>query len=363
MQWLKARDANTKFFQLKASARRSKNFITRLEDGPAVYSDHASMTTLLFNFFKNQLGTEVSSDTSLDLPYLFANENIDLHSLQDSFIEEEVRRVVFSYAPEKAPGLESFPLLFYQRFWRVIKNDLMEVFHNLHRERLNLDSVNRGWICLIPKKTEAAEVRDFRPICLVNGLSKIISKVLATRLQRVLEMLINPYQTAFIKGCSILDNFFTAHILTHHLQSFKQRAALFKIDFERAFDHLNWHFLVDLLQSRGFNSIWVNWIKTLPFSSSTAMLLNGTLRAFFQCKRGLRQGDPLSPLLFILCIDALFRMFQQASSYSLLPLVGAGGVNIHTLQFADDLLLFFDGTRDRQRLLRWSSKPSRRPPD
>ncbi len=219
--------------------RRNKNFIPRLSDGSSIFSNHASMAEHMLSFFKKQLGSDHSPVSSLNLPFLFPNENLDLQSLHEPFLEEEVRSVVFSSAPDKAPGPDGFSLLFYQHFWRVIKDDLMEVFHNLHCGRLNLELVNRIWICLIPKKTESEEVRDFRPISLVNGLSKIISKVLATRLQRVLEVLINLFQTAFIRGRSILDNFFTAHILTHHLQSSKQCAALFKIDFERAFDHIS----------------------------------------------------------------------------------------------------------------------------
>ncbi len=89
--------------------------------------------------------------------------------------------------------------------------------------------------------------------------------------------------------------------------------------------------------------MWINWIKNLLYSSSTAVLLNSTRGGFFQCKWGLQQGDPLSSLLFVLCTDVLFRMFHLASVHSLLPLVGLGNVNVHTLQFADDLLLFFDG--------------------
>ncbi len=100
----------------------------------------------------------------------------------------------------------------------------MEVFHMLHSGRIKLDVLNQGWICLIPKRCESASARDFRPISLVNSLPKIISKVLALRLQRFLEALINPFQAVVIEGRSILDNFFTAHILTHHLQSSNQQA-------------------------------------------------------------------------------------------------------------------------------------------
>ncbi len=120
---------------------------------------------------------------------------------------------------------------------------------------------------------------------------------------------------------------------------------MLKIDFERAFDHINWHFLVDLLKARGFSKNWVGWTLAILHSSSTAVLLNGTPSSYFQCKRGLCQGDPFFPLLFILCIDVLFRMLHLATLHSLLPPVGAGDVNIHALQFADDLLIFFDGSR------------------
>ncbi len=158
------------------------------------------MASFLLSFFKMQLGTEDKTAVPLDLPSLYAFENSDLISLQEPFSEDEVRSAVFSCAPEKALGPDGFPLLFYQRFWRVIKADLMEVFHHMHRGSLNLDMINRGWICLIPKKIGADEVRDFRPISLGNGMIKIISKVLATRLQCLLEGLINPFQMLLSRG-------------------------------------------------------------------------------------------------------------------------------------------------------------------
>nr|CAD1817042.1 unnamed protein product [Ananas comosus var. bracteatus] len=159
-----------------------------------------------------------------------------------------------------------------------------------------------------------------------------------------MDVLINPHQAAFIKGRRITDNFCTAHILVHHLHTSKLSAALLKIDFERAFDNINWCFLVDLLQARGFGPLWISWIQALLRSANTSVILNGTPGNSFSCKCRLRQGDPLSPLLFILCVDVLSRMLQRAATSQLLPDLGIGQVRIQTLQFADDLLIFFDGS-------------------
>ncbi len=159
-----------------------------------------------------------------------------------------------------------------------------------------------------------------------------------------MDKLINPFQTAFVKGRRLIDNFWCAHLLGHHLQSTKTQAAIFKIDFERAFDHINWIVLRRVLIARGFGDRWIRWIEELLSTASTVVLLNGVPGRSFRSKRGLRQGDPLSPFLFILCVDVLFRMLQSVASANLLPTVGIGDCNVHTLQFADDLLLFFDGT-------------------
>ncbi len=331
VQWLKAGDANTKFFHIKANRRRSQNFISQLSDGSALLSPQDSIAAHLRSFFTDLLGTEPSSAAPLDLDWLYSHEDLDLSCLHTPFSEEEVRRAVFSSAPDKAPRPDGLSMRFYQHFWTILKDDILGVFNNLHSERANLNRINTSWICLIPKKGEASTARDFRPISLVNSLIKIVSKVLATRLQGILDDLINLFQAAFVKGRSIRDNFYTAHILTHHLHSTKQPTAILKIDFERAFDHLNWNFLLDLLRARGFSSKWISWISELLSSSSTAVLLNDSPGIFFDCKRGLRQGDPISPLLFILEVDVLFRMLHLASFNLLLPPVGVGEVKVHTL--------------------------------
>nr|CAD1830240.1 unnamed protein product [Ananas comosus var. bracteatus] len=322
VHWLKVGDANTRFFLLKATGRRNSNFISRLSNGCTLLSSHQPIADHLFSFFSNQLGDDPGSTLSINLLELYRGLNPDLSCLQEDFTAAEVRKAVFSSGPEKAPGPDGLPMLFYQRFWTLLNNDIMSVFNSFHNGSAKLSEINASWLCLIPKKSDALLAKDFRPISL----------------------LINPHQAAFIKGRNLFDNFSTAHVLVHHYYASKQSAALLKIDFERAFDHINWDFLIDLLRARGFAPTWISWIQEILKSVNTSVILNGVPGNSFTCKRGLRQGDPLSPLLFILCVDVLFRMFQRATSSDLLQDPGIGEVRVQALQFADDLLIFLDGS-------------------
>ncbi len=352
VQWLKAGDANSRFFHLKANSRRIRNYITKLAVGSSTFSDHASIADQLYSHFERHLCSEGSFAASINFQCLFPEGCPDLQNLDAPFTLEEVKHAVFNSAADKAPGPDDFPMLFYQRFWETVKGDIMGILSHLHSGHLDLAPINQSWICLIPKKLAPMEVRDYRPISLVNDLSKIISKVLAFQLQSVLDELINPFQTAFVKGRTLQDNFLTAHILSHHLHSSGQRASLLKIDFDRAFDQVSWEFLFGLLRARGFSTTWVGWIKAILHSTTVAVLLNGTPGCFFRCSRGLRQGDPLSPLLFILCIDVFYRMLNQVIYNSLLSPIRVDEVCVHTLQFADDLLLFFNGSSTSARVIR-----------
>nr|CAD1829323.1 unnamed protein product [Ananas comosus var. bracteatus] len=257
-------DANTKFFQFRASCRRSKNTISRISDGNAEYSTHGFISNHLSSFFQGFLVVEQPvTDFNINLNVLYGNERVDLSSLDSAFSVEEVKGAIFSSAPKKSLGPDRFPMLFYQRFWSTLKDDIMAVFNSFHSDHINLRKINSSWVCPIPKKKDIVSARDLRPINLIHGLAKIISKVLATRLQSFMAQLINPFQTAFIRGRHILDNFFAAHILVHHLHSSNSQAAIFKIDFERAFDHINWNFLSEILQARGFGNNWIRWISCL----------------------------------------------------------------------------------------------------
>lgn len=189
------------------------------------------------------------------------------------------------------------------------------------------------------------DVRDFRPISLVGGIYKIISKVLANKFKSVVGKIISNTQNAFIGGRQILDSMLIANeFVDSHIRS-GEPGLLCKLDLEKAYDHVIWDFLLYLLQRCGLGEKWREWIRFCIFTVSFSILVNGTPAGFFSSSRGLRQGDPLSPLLFVVVMEALSQMLTAALDQGNLTGFSVGSRDsealvVNHLLFADDTLIF-----------------------
>jgi len=268
-------------------------------------------------------------------------------SLELPFEEREVLEVVKGLNSDKAPGPDGFTLAFFQDCWDVIKTDLMGVFQDFHTHSKFVKNITATFIVLIPKKLGAMDLKDFRPISLVSGVYKIIAKVLANRLRRVMEKIISNPQNAFVIGRQILDSILIANeCLDSRIKSSEPRL-LCKLDIEKAYDHVNWDFLLYMLRRCGFGERWCSWIAHCISSVHFSVLVNGTPSDFFSSSRGLRQGDRLSPLLFVIVMEALSQLFSTVQRGFLFGFsVGSGNngvINISHMLFADDTLVFCGG--------------------
>jgi hypothetical protein len=241
-----------------------------------------------------------------------------------------------------APGPDGLSVEFFKTFWSYIREDIKEMLDKLHNGHLELWRLNYGVIILLPKVKPATHIKQFRPICLLNVIYKIITKVLTIRLTHVVDKLISPYQTAFIPGCNILEGVVIVQEVLHELRITKKPGVILKLDFEKAYDKVSWPFLEEVMRRKGFDELWIHWIKCAVKGGRVCIDLNGKRGEFFRSFKGLRQGDPLSPLLFNLMADALSTMLSRASVagviQGLVPNLIDGGLT--HLQYADDTVIF-----------------------
>lgn len=174
--------------------------------------------------------------------------------------------------------------------------------------------INKSYIVLIPKKSTACQANDYRPISLQNTPTKIISKALTSRLQPLIPTLVHSDQSSFIKGCNIYENFAYAADIIQICHKGKSPTIVLKLDFRKAFDSVTWSALDSVLAVKSFPLLWRRWMSDLLSTSQSAVLLNGRPGRWIQCRNGLRQGDPLSPYLYLLLADTLQCLILKASS-------------------------------------------------
>jgi hypothetical protein len=199
---------------------------------------------------------------------------------------------------------------------------------------------------MVPKKDGAEQVKDFRPISLVHSIAKLITKILANRLAPRLNELVSLNQSAFIKGRFIEDNFMLVQHTSRLFHQQRLSRLLLKLDITKAFDSVSWPFLIEVMQQLGFGQIWRDMVCGLLASSTTQVMLNGFPGQQIQHRRGLRQVDPLSSMLFILVMDVLGYIFLKAEEAGLLQQLAARRQLHRVSIYADDVALFLHHTVD-----------------
>ena len=157
------------------------------------------------------------------------------------------------------------------------------------------------------------DFKDLRPISLVGGIYKILTKVLANRIKRVLDKVISKSQNAFVEGRQILDAVLIANEIVDSSLRRKECGLICKLDIEKAYDSIRWEFLYQVISKMGFGGRWMSWIKWCISTTSFSVLVNGSPAGYFPSSRGLRQGDPISPYLFVIGIEALSCLLNRAT--------------------------------------------------
>jgi hypothetical protein len=218
-----------------------------------------------------------------------------------------VDKAVKDMPPGKAPGPDGFTTDFFHHCWDIIGHDVWEVVEESRTSKKVLQAFNATFLALIPKEERVTNPRQFRPIALCNVIYKVITKVIANRLKPILPFIISKEQSGYVEGRQIMDSVILANEVVSSLKTTKTPGMLIKLDLSKAFDRANWQYLRAILISFGFDHAWVQWILNLTSSAFFSILVNGVPSRPFSASRGIRQGDPLSPFLFVLMVEGLGR--------------------------------------------------------
>ncbi|XP_059627223.1 uncharacterized protein LOC132270018 [Cornus florida] len=360
IQWLKCGDSNTSYFYKSIASRSNRNKIVSITSSDGIPLDtEAAIKNEIVSFFHQCLGMNPHPPQELEQLQTFIqpvvpNSFTELLCLIPTYTE--IKLCLFSLNSGKAPGPDGYNAHFFKKAWPVIGEDVTRAVRDFFTTGKLLREVNSTYISLVPKVPNPFIISQFRPISCCSTIYKCISKLLANKLKPTLPSTIDQAQSAFIQGRQIDDNILLAQELLngYHRHNNSPRCSL-KIGLKKAFDSVSWDFLLKSMKLMGYPDIFVNWIQTCITTLLFTISINGEFNGFFNSVKGLRQGDPLSPFLFVLVMQLEANILSLFGfEKGLLPVRYLGVPLITTMLRSSDCRAIID--KINLRITHWSSK-------
>ena len=285
---------------------------------------------------------------------------IEKHRLEQPITKAELDTALKALKNNKSPGPDEFSPEFYKHFWPEIGSIFLKYMNYSHKKGSLTSTILEGTITCLPKTGKSRSlIKNWRPISLLNTSYKLISTCITNRLRPLLKKLISPEQKGFLQGRSINECTRLMYDIIINCQGQQQNGLILLVDFEKAFDSISWSFINDSLKKFNFGANFISWINMFQLDSTSKLTLNGHFSSPFPLQRGCRQGDPISPYLFILCSEFLTLAFKNN--------IHLEGIQItnkeHKLcQYADDTSVFMKATEKNLKIyldiLQWFYRKS-----
>ncbi|XP_050238375.1 uncharacterized protein LOC126687864 [Mercurialis annua] len=338
--------------------RRKRNTIAKLQDEVGQWQSKADdIEQIICRYYKELFRTTdppICSRTLEAIDSVISSDEVEM--LSAPFDADEVKYALKQMHRNKAPGPDGMSAMFFINFWHVVGKDVTTLVLNFLETGIMPPHLNHTLITLIPKTQVPESMKDLRPISLCNVVYKLISKVLANRLKKVLPSVIHESQSAFVPGRLITDNAIIAfemfHSMKHRIKS-KRGVAALKLDMSKAYDRVEWRYIRQVMHKMGFPEHFITLIMCCISSVSFSFLINGQVKGFIKPSRGIRQGDPISPYLFLLCAEGLSALIRRAIQRNVIhgAKVSKGSPSVSHLLFADDCIIFTRATTQECRVL------------
>jgi exonuclease III len=338
-KWVETNERASKFFFHKETKRAVKKTCVALKtkDGQRV-TDQSDIMQEQVRFYK-ELYSAVPTDRGaqdrlLDLLDRKLSDE-QSNSCEGDLLEGECLAALKTLRNGKTPGSDGLPKEFYMCFWELLKDDLLEMLNNCLSDGVMPDTLRQAIITLLFKKNDPEYLKNWRPISLLNVDYKILTKVLVNRVKPVMSSVVDSDQCCSVPGRSSEDNATILRDITDYLEVHERQACAFlSMDQEKAFDYVDWDFLGRVLAKMNFGPKLRAMIKCIYTDIQSAILSNGYVSPSFQVARGVRQGCPLSPLLFVLVAEVFGQAIRKSSEISGFRIPGGREVKIS--QYADD---------------------------
>lgn len=339
VKWYEHGERSTKYFLQLESRNKIQRSVNKLQkiDG-TVTTDLKEILEMQASFYEHLYSikqTKSEKETAdylaqINVPNLDDNEKQECEGLVSL---EECKAALKTFKKGKSPGNDGITAEFYQKFWSLFGQHMVDCFNASHRVGELTTTQKQAVITLLDKGKDRTLLKNWRPISLLNTDYKIISKAIANRFTKFLPKLIHSNQVGYVKGRNIAENIRTIADILDYLKDNNLPGAIVNIDFEKAFDSVQWTFMTAVLRKLNFGPSFIGWIETFYANITSCIINKGHTSRYFNVQRGVRQGDPLSPYLFIMMVEIMARKIRQDKTIH--------GINIENrelklLQYADD---------------------------
>ena len=354
-RWHEHGEKSNKYFLNLEKRNHTRKHIRKLSLSGVITTDHKQILNSASDYYKNlyssksNLGQHESFDSffkKLNIPKLNEEQRTSCEGL---ISREECKKAIEMFENGKTPGNDGIPIEFYKKLWDTLADQLVDVFNYSFQLEEMTTSQRQAIITLIGKKgKDRSYLENWRPISLVNVDAKIASKVIANRIKCCLPDIIHHNQSGFIKDRFIGETARSILDIIDYTERSEVPGMMIFIDFEKAFDSIEWCFLYECLEAFNFGPEFIKWVKTFYKNVSSCVINNGVSSPLFKLERGVRQGDPLSPYLFVVAIEILAISIRSNTKIKGITI---GDNETKLLAYADDMTALLSDITSAKELL------------